>query len=75
MPSDEDFVSRMKGLTIEDYMIFESMMNQENDYTIEDEKEEDESEIEDIEEEAEEEENRAGGYKKSLHLLRKASKK
>jgi len=56
-------------------MIFESMMNQENDYTIQNEKEEDESEIEDIEGEAEEEENRAGGYKKSLHLLRKASKK
>lgn len=75
MSSDEDFVSRIKGITIEDYIVFESMMSQENDYTIEDGKEEDESKIENTEEEAEEEKDRAVGYKKSLHLLHKASKK
>ena len=75
MPSDEDFVSRMKGLTMEDYIVFESMMNQENDYGIEELKEESESKTEETEEEAVEEKSRAVGYKKNLHLLSKASKK
>ena len=68
---DEAFVKRMKGLTMEDYFIFESMIDQQ----VFEDNDEEESPISGTTEEAEEEGTGSAGYNKTKNTLRKLSKK